>query len=149
MSVENSLTHVFTQVSTAYRNRLQKQMNVIDLHSGQIFILFSLWEKDGQSQIELVKELNLTPPTVYKMVDSLMRNGFVKSEKCEEDKRLMRVYLTEKGRQSKEAVEDQMSLLEAVFFSGLNETEKLILMQILGKLKESITNPFATSPNGL
>lgn len=149
MNTENSLTYLFTQVSTAYRNRLQKQMNVINLHSGQIFILFSLWEKDGQSQIELVKDLNLTPPTIYKMVDSLMRNGFVTSEKCGADGRLMRVYLTDKGRQSKEAVEAQLLLLEADFFSGLNETEKLILMQILSKLKGGITNQFASSSNDL
>ena len=145
MDIENSLTYLFTQVSTAYRNQLQKQMNVIDLHSGQIFILFSLWEKDGKSQIELVRDLNLTPPTIYKMVDSLMRNGFVKSEKCTEDGRLMRVYLTDKGRQSKDAVETQLIFLEEDFFSVINQTEKLILMQILGKLKDGLINPFASS----
>jgi DNA-binding MarR family transcriptional regulator len=136
MDVKNSLTYLFTQVSNNFRNQLQKQMNTIGLHSGQVFILFSLWETDGQSQIELVKNLNLTAPTINKMVNSLLKNGFVKCEKWEKDGRMLKVFLTEKGLQSKESVDELILNSEQNFFAVLNETEKLILAQILGKLKD-------------
>ena len=136
MDVKNSLTYLFTQVSNNFRNQLQKQMNTIGLHSGQVFILFSLWETDGQSQIELVKNLNLTAPTINKMVNSLLKNGFVKCEKSDEDGRVLKVFLTEKGLKSKESVDELILNSEQNFFAVLNETEKLILAQILGKLKD-------------
>jgi DNA-binding MarR family transcriptional regulator len=138
MDMKISLTYLFTQISNNFRNQLQKQMNTIGLHSGQVFILLSLWEADGQSQIELVKNLNLTAPTINKMVNSLLKNGFVKCEKSEKDGRMMKVFLTEKGRQSKDLVDELILNLEQDFFAVLNETEKLILVQIMGKLKDGL-----------
>ena len=135
MNIENSLTYLLTQVSIVYRNYLQKAMIEIGLHGGQIFVLISLWSRDGQSQIELVKTLALSPPTVNKMIGSLERNGFVESRQCSVDRRMMRVYLTAKGQQSKASAEVQWAKLESQSFANLNETEKLILRQILEKLK--------------
>ena len=149
MNIETSLTYLLTQVSIAYRNYLQKAMNEIGLHGGQIFILISLWNDDGQNQMELVKKLNLTPPTVNKMIGSLERNGFVESRKCGRDGRMMRVYLTDKGLQSKSSVEEQWATLEARSFANLTETEKLILQQIFGKMKENLNGNIAPAANDL
>lgn len=149
MEIKNSLTYLFTQISNNFRNQLQKQMNTIGLHSGQVFVLFSLWETDGQSQIELVKNLNLTPPTINKMVSSLLKNDFVKCEKSEIDGRMIKVFLTEKGRQSKETVDELIMNFEQNSFAALNETEKLILIQILGKLKDGFSHSVAASANDL
>ncbi len=112
MNVENSLTYLFIQISTAHQNILQKVMNEIGLQRGQVFILISLWKIDGQSQIDLVNHLNLTAPTINKMVGNLIKNGFVECKKCSQDGRMMRVYLTEKSIQIKSAVEEQWLKLE-------------------------------------
>ena len=146
MIIENSLTYLLTQISIAYRNYLQKAMNRIGLHGGQVFVLISLWENDGQSQIELVKTLQLSPPTVNKMIGSLERNGFVESRRCGVDGRMMRVYLTITGTQSKALVEAQWAKLETQSFASLTETEKLILQQIFGKLKDNLSRNLARSP---
>lgn len=137
MDIENSLTFLLMQTSIVYRNQFQKVMNEIGLHSGQVFVLFSLWKEDGQSQIDLVKNLKLSPPTINKMIKSLDRSGFVKCQKCSQDGRMMRVFLTEKGLQSKTAVEVLWEKFELQSFSKLTETEKLILMQLFRKLQET------------
>jgi len=149
MNIENSLTYLLTQVSITYRNHLQKAMNEIDLHGGQIFVLISLWNTDGQSQIDLVKNLGLTSPTINKMIGSLQRNGFVENCRSPDDGRVVRVYLTEKGIESKALVEEQWAKLEASVFANLTETEKLILMQIFGKLKENFSKNIAPPSNDL
>ncbi len=97
MDIENSLTYLFSQISTAHQNILQKVMNEIGLQRGQVFVLISLWKTDGQSQIDLVNHLSLTAPTINKMVGSLVKNGFAECRKCSQDGRMMRVYLTEKS----------------------------------------------------
>ncbi len=149
MNIENSLTYLLTQISIAYRNYLQKAMNEIGLHGGQIFVLITLWNDDGQSQVDLVRGLNLSPPTINKMIGSLERNGFVESRKCGVDGRMMRVHLTEKGINVKSSVEAQWLKLEEQSFLGLNETEKLILQQIFGKLIDNLNRNLAPPPNDL
>jgi len=149
MNFENTLTYDLMQVALTYRAYLQRAMNEIGLHNGQVFILISLWKANGQSQIDLVKNLNVTPPTINKMVKSLMTGGFVECQKCGMDGRMMRVYLTEKGRQCESSVSEQWSKIETQLYSNLTETEKLIFSQLFIKLKENLSKNIAVSPNDL
>ena len=139
MDIKNSLTYLLTQLAIAYKNNLQKSMNVLGLHSGQLFVLISLWENDGQSQIDMAKNLNLAPPTINKMVGSLQRNGFIQCRKCENDGRSVRLFLTEKGLQSKIMVEEKWIELEAFSFANLTDTEKLMLFQLFNKVKDNLS----------
>lgn len=139
MDIKNSLTYLLTQLAIAYKNNLQKSMNDVGLHSGQLFVLISLWDNDGQSQIDLAKTLNLAPPTINKMVGSLQRNGFIECRKCEIDGRSVRLFLTEKGFQSKISVEQKWSELEEFSFANLTATERLMLLQLFLKIKENLS----------
>ena len=138
MDFENSTTYILTQLAIVYRTRLEKAMAEIGLHSGQIFILISLWRNDGQSQIDLAKNLNLTAPTVNKMVKSLTTSNYVECRKCETDGRLIRVFLTAKGVQCQSLVADQWNKIETQSYLNLTETEKLVLSQLFAKLKENL-----------
>lgn len=110
-------------------------MNELNLHGGQVFILVSLWNNDRQSQIDLAANLQLSAPTVNKMVKSLIAGGFVECYKCKNDGRMMRVHLTQKGIEHQQLVEEKCADFETDFFSNLTGTEKLILIQVFDKLK--------------
>jgi DNA-binding MarR family transcriptional regulator len=134
MKFENTIIYQFLQLATAHRSLLQKALNEFDLNSGQIFILISLWKTDGQSQVSLARNLSLTPPTINKMVKSLIAGGFIVSQKCESDSRIMQIYLTEKGRQIRPSVEELWLRIQTEFFSSLTDTEKLMQLQLFEKL---------------
>ncbi len=140
MNFENTIIYELLQTSTTCRTNLQRAMNEIELHSGQIFVLIALWKSDGQSQIDLAKNLSLAAPTIHKMIKSLIKSDFVESRKCDADNRMMRVYLTDKGRQYETPALERWEKLEARMFANLTETEKLILSQIFGKLKSDLGN---------
>ncbi len=148
MDLKISLTYLLTQLAITYKNNLQKSMNVLGLHNGQLFILISLWETDGQRQIDVAKNLNLTPPTINKMVGSLQRNGFIQCRKCENDGRSVRLYLTEKGLQSKTLVEEKWIELESFSFANLTDTEKLMMLQLLKKVKDNLDENSRTFRQG-
>ncbi len=97
MNFGTSLTFTFTQLANNFRYKFDLKMKEIDLNGGQVFILISLWNNDRQSQIDLAANLNLSAPTVNKMVKSLIANGFVECFKCRNDGIIMQVYLTPKG----------------------------------------------------
>ncbi len=139
MNYNTSLTFLLSQISNLFRDSLDKLLKEIGLHGGQVFILIALWHDDAQSQISLAQKLSLSTPTINKMVKSLTINGFVTTRRCDNDARIMRVYLTDKGSSCRQLVEKQWIAMESVFFSPLNETEKLIFLQILHKLKPNLS----------
>ncbi len=138
MNLEASSIYSFTQLSNNFRYNLDLKMNQLNLHGGQVFILVSLWNADRQSQIDLATNLKLSAPTINKMVKSLIETGFVECNKCRNDGRLMRVHLTQKGIEHQKLVEEKFIEFETEFFSNLTETEKLILIQIFGKINDNL-----------
>jgi len=62
---------------------------------------------------------------------------------------MMRVYLTDKGREIKNLVVEQWNTLETQFYSNLTPTEKLVLSQLFIKLKENLSKNIALVPNDL
>ncbi len=133
------VTYSLSQLTSNFRYNFDLKMNEINLYGGQIFILISLWSNDGQSQIDLATNLNLSAPTINKMVKSLTAGGFVECSKCKNDGRMMRVHLTTKGVEHQKLFEEKFVEFETDFFSNLTETEKLILLQISGKLNDNFT----------
>lgn len=136
MDFERTISFLFGQVTTAHRNRLEKKMSEVGIHGGQVFVLFELWKEDGLSQVRLANNLNLAPPTVNRMLKGLSDAGFVKSGKLEGDGRTTRSYLTRKGREIRDLIEIQWLELEDETLASLTETEKLIMLQLLGKLRD-------------
>lgn len=143
MKFEDSLTFLLLQLVIVFRNNLQKLLNKTGLHSGQVFVLISLWERDQLTQVDLARNLNLTPPTINKMVKSLEKSGFVECKKCTLDGRMIRVRLTDKGLETKSIVEEQWLKLETESFSNLTPTEKLMLFHLFDKVKTNLNDKVA------
>jgi len=141
MNFNETLPFLFAQISTYYKVEIEKQLNKFDLHAGQIFILFELWNTDGLSQIELAGKLKLSPPTINKMIKSLARNGFVVSSACSKDGRVMRVYLTPRGVAIRPSVEEKWREMEARLGANLTATEQLVLSQLFGKIVDNLLAP--------
>lgn len=133
-----SLTYLFSAFSTKFRDAFEKQMAAIGLHSGQVFILLSLWDNDGQSQAQLVKNLSVSAPTIYNMVIKLSSLDYLEIRKDPNDARIMRVFLTKKGLEIKPLVENECKLFEEKIFGILTETERMMCSILLQKLISTI-----------
>ena len=131
---QDSVTYLFSMFATKHRDNLEKLMSEIALHAGQIFVLNLLWESDGRSQADLAKNLNLSAPTIYNMVNRMADKGFIDIRKDENDARIMRVFLTEKGLEIKSKVEEQWQKLEENTFKNLTEPEKMMFSMLLQKV---------------
>ena len=138
MELKNTINYLFNQVFNAYRINLEQLLNTIGLHSGQVFILISLWSEDGQRQNDIAKSLNLSPPTVNKMIKSLAESGFLTLTRDDTDGRATKVWLTEKGAGVRTEVEGLWQNLEDDVYSNLTETEKIVLYQLLEKTLKNL-----------
>jgi len=136
---EETVSYLLAKVTTAFRTALEKHMAAIGLHGGQTFVLLELWTENGLRQIDLARRLNIAPPTVNKIVKGLTEINLVTRKKSDGDAKSMRVYLTPQGKFIRAEVERSWVDLEAECLSDLNETERLVLMNVLKKLRNTYT----------
>lgn len=135
MKIEGTVSFMLSRVTTAFRNSLERSMTGVGLHSGQVFILLELWKRDGQRQVDLAARLGVTTPTINKMLLGLIDSGLVRRLRLENDNRATRIFLTEAGSSLKEPVEAQWHELEENTVAGLTEAERLIIFELLNKMK--------------
>ena len=134
MQFEDTAAFLLAKVSVLHKNALQKYAQSVGLHSGQVFVMMELWKTDGQRQIDLAARLGLTPPTVNKILGGLLENDFVTRARYEDDARSTRIFLTDKGVQVRESLEQAWEELEDHTLGPLTDTEALMLKQLLQKL---------------
>jgi len=134
MQFDETAAFLLAKVTTAHKNVLEKHVATVGLHSGQVFVLMELWKADGQRQIDLAARLNLSPPTVNKILGGLLENDFVTRARYEDDARSTRIFLTQKGIDVKQDLEQAWEALEDQTILGLTDTESLMFKQLLQKL---------------
>lgn len=106
--------------------RLKSTMKRVEKHIGQAlesygvtmaqsFILFSLLEKDGCTLTEIGNRSQIDNSSLTTMVDKLEKEGLVERRLFAQDRRVVNLYLTEKGR----------DLAMQVYNSGFNLNAEL------------------------
>ena len=136
MRFEDTAAYLLAKATVIHKNSLQKYANSVGLHSGQVFVMMELWKTDGQRQIDLAARLGLSPPTVNKILGGLLENDFVTRARYEDDARSTRIFLTKKGVDVREALEQAWEELEQQTLATLTDTEALMLKQLLQKLAQ-------------
>jgi DNA-binding MarR family transcriptional regulator len=134
MQFEDTVSFLLAKANVLHKNSIQKYANSVGLHSGQVFVMMELWKTDGQRQIDLAARVNLSPPTVNKILGGLLENDFVTRARYEDDARSTRIFLPPKGVQVREALEEAWEELEQQTLETLTDTEALMLKQLLQKL---------------
>ena len=134
MEFSDTISYLLSKLTTAHRNLLEKSVQEIGLHSGQVFVLLELWKKDKQRQVDLAERLNLAAPTVNKILGGMLEADLVTRERFDNDARSTRIVLTQKGRDVRPLLEEKWAEIEEQTVLGLTDTEALILKQVLAKL---------------
>jgi DNA-binding MarR family transcriptional regulator len=106
---------------------------------GQQFILQALWDTDGQTPGELAKRLDLATPTVTRAASRMAASGLLRREAHPRDARLVRLCLTERGRELKDTLAAQRRRMTERAMKGLSATEQEQLVRMLEKIHANLT----------
>ncbi|SHH80615.1 MarR family winged helix-turn-helix transcriptional regulator [Clostridium grantii] len=134
------LYHFFLSVCKLAFNKTHVELEKIGLYRGQPPVLFLLWEKDGRSRKELCDNIDIQPATITKMIKRLENTDFVLSKPDDNDLRVSRVYLTEKGKNIKNEVEKIYFKLEEQLLKDFSVEDKLLLNKLLISMKINLKN---------
>src|SRR5690349_24942129 len=99
------------------------------VHEGQQFILRLLWAEDGLAPGEIARRLGLATPTVTRAATRMEVAGLLQRRPHEGDRRLVRLFLTERGRELEEAIGREMDQLSERALSSLDPSERAALVR--------------------
>jgi DNA-binding MarR family transcriptional regulator len=137
--LDQSFGRVLGVAYTHLHRRLQKHLkeNNLSITADQFRVLTQLWQSDGCSQQELALGSNRDRANVTRIIDILEREGILERRDHETDRRVYRIYLTNKGKNMEQAAAAaaQASIKDAQ--KGISKSDLDICMAVL---KKSIQN---------
>lgn len=137
---ENSFGRILGVAHTSmfrYLSKLMKEQN-LPITPEQFSVLSHLWQKDGLQQSELALCTNRNRANVTRIIDILEREGIVERRDDENDRRVFKIYLTDKGKSLKEitAACAQQSIKDSLV--GLTKDEIDTCIKVLLKIKSNV-----------
>lgn len=127
------------KTSTWLEDRIKEALRAFGLTHAQLNALYIMFENDPKpvSASELKMKILVNNPDVTRLLDRLVKKGFVKRETCSENRRKIDISLTESGKQL--FLDAHQSARQAVgnfFEQQITEDEARELRRILHKLRE-------------
>lgn len=141
MSLECMLetcSYLLWNVCRLCRSRKSALLGEIGLYVGQDMILASLWQREGVTQTELAGQFHVQAATVTNMLQRMEQAGLIERRKDAEDQRILRVYLTDAGRDIRDQVYVAWSKFEEQAFAGLNAEERNLLHRLLLRIHHNL-----------
>jgi DNA-binding MarR family transcriptional regulator len=109
------------------------------VRSGQQFILRCLWETDGLTPGEIARRLELATPTVTRAATRMEAAGLLRRSPHPTDARLVRLVLTDRGRELEGVIAEEMKRLSEKALRGLSPEEQAQLLRSLHTIRVNLT----------
>ena len=136
--VDCEIRESLDKISFQMRRDYNESLRELNLYVGQDNLLSRLWLGDGVTQMQLCEHLKCEPPTVTNMVKSLEQNGFIYRKRDEHDARVMRIYLTDKGKELQKPVEFKWKQQQEKLLHSILPEERLILRELMKRMERNL-----------
>ncbi len=111
------------------------ELESIGMRASYRHVMKPLMENDGLTQLELVNITKLKAPTISITLRNMERDGIVRREKNDNDRRETHVFITDKGREMHARILEAYDKAEKVMLSGISEKE----LDAVGRLIKNMT----------
>jgi DNA-binding MarR family transcriptional regulator len=109
------------------------------VHEGQQYVLLCLWAEDGLTPGELAKRLGLATPTVTRATARMEAAGLLRRRPHERDRRLVRLFLTDRGRALEEVIGREMHQLDERALATFDDAERAALVRSLNDIRRNLS----------
>jgi DNA-binding MarR family transcriptional regulator len=127
------LVDIFNDILSIEQNALQrgefKDLSITEMHTIEAISLY-----DKKTMSEVAANLKITVGTLTTAINNLVKKGYVERSRSEEDRRIVFINLTKKGKLAYRIHEKFHSDMVKETISGLSEEEEEILITSLEKL---------------
>ncbi len=115
--------------------QLKKRLSPYGLTPIQSLLLADLWGEDGISASEIGKRLTLDPATLSGVIDRMISRGWIGKISDPEDKRVHRIFLTEKSKKLQPEVLAERNQANEEVLEQMNAEEKILFKRLLREVQ--------------
>ena len=133
-----SVGYLVRQTHRAFTRALQARIAPHGVSIGMWYFLRVLWQEDGISQRELSQRVGMMEPTTASALNNMERKGFVRRLRNRTDRRVVNVFLTERGRALRRELLPLAADVNDIAVRGLSVDELGRLRALLGKLQAGL-----------
>ena len=102
------------------------------------FILLNIDKEDGVPATKIAPMLGMEAHGLSRILKNLEENDFIYRKQDEKDKRLVKVYLTEKGKEAKEIAKNVVRKFNNALKQEIPENKLIIFNEVIEKINEII-----------
>ena len=137
---EDGLMTLTMRLAKVQHQYWREKLETLDLYPGQPQLLLALKAHEHVSQKELARAMDVTPATLTVMLRRMDAKQLVSRVSDEQDQRITRLCLTEKGREKVAEIEQMFAqaneMFKAMFSAEEIETVRSMMNRMCDRLEE-------------
>jgi DNA-binding MarR family transcriptional regulator len=114
--------------------RFKALLRPFDLTNLQHLVLEGLWYQEGMTAAELGKLLVLDKATLSGILDRMIDAGWIRKERNPDDRRVYRLFTTEKAKHDKRELIDMRIKANKELLGGFSDEEQVLFKRLLREL---------------
>ena len=131
---EDSLGYALRRAQVHAHDLFFEMLGELGLSPARLTALSIIAIEPDMNQATLARRLDVSGPSVMKLIDTLEAAGHLRRMDVEGDRRRYALVLTPSGRTLLETLRGRMAEYEKRLAAGLSAAERKVLMGLLGKL---------------
>ncbi|MGL4873497.1 MAG: MarR family winged helix-turn-helix transcriptional regulator [Clostridium sp.] len=140
MEDKNNIRYIGKYISRLYRRSLvylNNNLKEYNITSSEYMYIINIPDNESVNLTYLSHKLSVDPALTTKVINNLVKKGFIEKVKSKVDKRSYEVYLTEKGSKVKPEIFNVLSEWVFLMTEGMDDDEK---KEIMSKLEYMVDN---------
>ncbi len=137
--LDDSLNFSLVRVVNKLRWHIGRQLKQFDMTSEQWVVLARLNEQDGLNQKELAEKILKDQANTTRILDKLVKKGWVQRLDSLDDRRAYLIYLTDEGRRMVETTYPLVVQIKTKMAQGLTGSEIDVLKGLLNRLSRNLS----------
>jgi len=131
MNFKESPGFLAYKLAHAIHVELDRRLKVHGVTLSQWKILMHLWQQEGRSQVELQEQLGLERATITGLIQRMTSQGWVQRRTDPHDRRVQRVFLTERGRALEPIANSLVEEVNNQALEGFSADERAFFIRLL------------------
>ncbi|MFQ6675526.1 MAG: MarR family winged helix-turn-helix transcriptional regulator [Fidelibacterota bacterium] len=132
--LENSTGFLVVRTARSMKKALDTQLVELGLTASQHTVLSTLAHSDGLSLSEVGRRVFLDKPAITGLADRLEKDGLVQRKRTSSDRRVIKLYLTPKGRKLLRRMNEIATSVDRDLVSVLTPEQLKQLRQMLNRI---------------
>ena len=135
---KRTIIMLVNNISKCFRDKMRIKTDELGLADTYRPIFWVLKNYDGCTQLDICKLTQLKAPTVSLTLQKMEQIGYIRRASDEDDKRNIRIFITDEGKKVQKEIERLLKETEEEFLSDFDESEREVLKKLLIKMAYSV-----------